>query len=160
MIDDEREVRAIEKRNHAIGVRGIDRVGEPDVLDACIREDFRLAQLRAANADGAAIDLPLARSAGSCVSWSEAEDGCPGRPPPPACDRDCEAPSPCRSGRLASAGAPSPALVGFPRIELFDDDAAGDHVAVLHQAIPHGEGEERCRPGSEGQCLGLLLVVE
>ena len=57
MIDDERELGSIEQRKHAIRIRWIERIGEPDVLDAGISEHFRLAELRAADADRAAIDL-------------------------------------------------------------------------------------------------------
>src|SRR4029453_7839177 len=59
MIDDERQASAIEQRDHAIGVRWIDRIGQPDVLEAGVSEHFRLAQLGAADAGGAVIDLPF-----------------------------------------------------------------------------------------------------
>ena len=37
---------------------GIDGIGQPDVRDAGVGEDFGLAELRAADADGAGLDLP------------------------------------------------------------------------------------------------------
>src|SRR5262245_50212946 len=58
MIDDEREARAIEESDQAWGVHRMERVWNPDVFDARIDEHFNLAQLRAADADGAALDLP------------------------------------------------------------------------------------------------------
>src|SRR5688572_9175325 len=58
MIDDEGEARAVEQRNYAVGVRRIDRVGEPDVADARVSEHFRLTEFRAADANGAAVELP------------------------------------------------------------------------------------------------------
>ena len=57
VIDDEGEVGAIEQRDHAVSVDGIERIGNPDVVDAGLGEDFRLAELRAADADRAARDL-------------------------------------------------------------------------------------------------------
>ncbi len=57
IVDDEREPGAIEQREHAIGVDGVERIGEPDVLDAGVRKDLGLAELRAADADRAARDL-------------------------------------------------------------------------------------------------------
>ena len=47
-----------EQRAHAIGIDGIDGIGQPDVRDAGVGEDFGLGQLRAADADRAGLDLP------------------------------------------------------------------------------------------------------
>ena len=57
MVDDEREVRAIEKGEDPIAVGRIQRIGNADVGDAMVGEDFRLAELGAAHADRAARDL-------------------------------------------------------------------------------------------------------
>jgi hypothetical protein len=58
MIDDERQMRAIEQRNQPISVVWIEWIGKPDVGDAVAGEHFRLAKLGAADANGAAVDLP------------------------------------------------------------------------------------------------------
>ena len=57
VIDDERQMGAVEQREHAIAVDRIQRVGQPDVGDAMPGEDLRFAELRAADADRAARDL-------------------------------------------------------------------------------------------------------
>src|SRR5262245_43599782 len=58
MIDDEGELRASEQPDHTIGVRWINRIGKSYVLESGSGKDFRFAQLRAADADRAVIDLP------------------------------------------------------------------------------------------------------
>ena len=58
MIDDERELGPVEQRDHPVGICGTERIRQPDVRDTCIRKHFRLAKLRAANANGAAFQLP------------------------------------------------------------------------------------------------------
>ena len=57
VVDDEGEARAIEQREDAIGVDRVQRIGQPDVGNATLGEHLRLAELRAADADGAASDL-------------------------------------------------------------------------------------------------------
>ncbi len=58
VIDDERQARAIEQGDHAVRVRGIQGIRQPDVGDTALGEYFGLAEFRAADADGAAGDLP------------------------------------------------------------------------------------------------------
>jgi hypothetical protein len=58
MIDDEREARAIEQRDHPRRVGRVQGIGQPNVGNACVGEYFRLAELCATNTDGAALDLP------------------------------------------------------------------------------------------------------
>ncbi len=57
VVDDEREPRAIEQLEDAVGVGRVDRVGQPDVVDAGRGKDFRLAELGAAHADRAPRNL-------------------------------------------------------------------------------------------------------
>ena len=59
MIDDERQVGAAEKCNHAIGIGRIERIGKSNVRDSRAGEDFGFTKLGAANPNGAALDLPL-----------------------------------------------------------------------------------------------------
>ena len=58
VIDDERQRSLLEQGDDAIGVDGVDRVGQPDVGEAGVGEHFGFAKLGAADADSAAIDLP------------------------------------------------------------------------------------------------------
>jgi hypothetical protein len=67
VIDDEREIGARQESEHAWGVDGMNRVGKSDVSEAGGGKHLGFAQLGAANADGAAIDLP-ARHFGALVS--------------------------------------------------------------------------------------------
>ena len=48
-----------EQGQHARRVRGIHGIGQADVGDARIRKDFGFAELRAADASGAGLELPL-----------------------------------------------------------------------------------------------------
>ena len=57
VVHDERQNDPLRQREHAIRVDGMERVGEPDVGDPFVGEDLGLAELRAADADGAALDL-------------------------------------------------------------------------------------------------------
>ncbi len=54
VIDDERQACAIEQGDHAVRVRGIQGIRQPDVGDTALGEYFGLAEFRAADADGAA----------------------------------------------------------------------------------------------------------
>ena len=65
-------LRAIEQREHAVGVDRVERIGQPDVVDAGVGEDLGLAELRAADADGAARDLHAREVRRSCASWRAA----------------------------------------------------------------------------------------
>ena len=58
VIDDDRHRRAVHQRHQPRGVRRVHRIGQADVVDAGVGEHFGLAELRAADADGAALDLP------------------------------------------------------------------------------------------------------
>ena len=51
-------VGALEQRQHARRVDRVDRVGQPDVGEPCLGKHFGLAELGAADADRAAVDLP------------------------------------------------------------------------------------------------------
>ena len=57
IVDDERQRDAIGQREHAIGVDRVERIGQPDVGDARVGEHLGLAELGAADADRAALDL-------------------------------------------------------------------------------------------------------
>ena len=60
VVHDDREANpAIEQRNDARGVGGIDRIGQPDVGNTRLGEHFSLAELRAAHASRAGVELHL-----------------------------------------------------------------------------------------------------
>src|SRR5439155_18441888 len=58
MVDDDRDRGAIHQRDQSRRVRRAHRVRQADVVDAGADEHLRFTDLRAADADGAAIDLP------------------------------------------------------------------------------------------------------
>ena len=58
VVDDEREVGALEELQHARRVDRADRVGHTDVGEPCRGKHLGLAELGAADADRAAVDLP------------------------------------------------------------------------------------------------------
>ena len=58
VIHDDRDGGAIHQADDPSGVRRIDRIGQPDVVDAGGGEDFRLPNLRAADTHRTSIDLP------------------------------------------------------------------------------------------------------
>ncbi len=64
MIDDDRDDRAIHQRDHTRRIERVDRIGQAHVGDAGVDEHFGLADLRAANAGGAALDLPPGNDGG------------------------------------------------------------------------------------------------
>ena len=68
VIDDERKVGTIQQPKHAVGVRRIQRIGQPDVIDSGVGEHFCFAQLGAADAYCAAAYLQ-AREIGGFVSF-------------------------------------------------------------------------------------------
>ena len=57
--DDRQPHAAIEQRDDARGVGGIDRIGQPDVANAGLGKHFSLAKLRAAHANRTGIELHL-----------------------------------------------------------------------------------------------------
>ena len=58
VIDDERQVSAIEQREHSIGVDRVDWIGDPNVGDTGVREHLRFTDLRAADAHRPTFNLP------------------------------------------------------------------------------------------------------
>jgi hypothetical protein len=58
VIDDERQRRLFEQLQHPRRVDWIDRIGQSNVGEPGIGEHFGLAEFGAADADGAAVDLP------------------------------------------------------------------------------------------------------
>ena len=65
-VHDNREPHAILERQYPVRVHGVGGVGQPDVLDAGVGEHLGLAQLGAAHADRARVDLQ-ARDGGALV---------------------------------------------------------------------------------------------
>jgi hypothetical protein len=57
IVDDEREGDAPREREDPRGIDRMKWIGQPDVGDSGIREDFRLTQFGAADADGATLEL-------------------------------------------------------------------------------------------------------
>jgi hypothetical protein len=58
MIDDDRDRRVVHQRQEARGVDRVDRIRQPDVVDARGDEHFSLADFRAADTHRATLDLP------------------------------------------------------------------------------------------------------
>ena len=106
MIDDEREARAIEQRDHAIGVGGIQRIGQADVGDAAAANTSASPSLAQQMPIGAAIDLPARDHAGSCGSWCAAAAGCRAHSAA-ACMRSRLRCARARSIRTAGVASPS-----------------------------------------------------
>ena len=72
---------------------GLSRVGQPDVGEARVGEDFGFAELGAADARWRRDRSASARPADSCASWRAAASGCRAGRRPPACDRCSPAPA-------------------------------------------------------------------
>jgi len=58
VVDDDRESRLLQQRHDARRIGGMHRVGQPDVLNPRVGHHLGLAELRAADAGGAGVDLP------------------------------------------------------------------------------------------------------
>ena len=87
--------RAVHQREQRGGIDRVDRVGQADVVDAGVGEHLGFADLRAADADRAALDLPARDDRASCGSWRAAAAAMPrALAAAPACDR-------CWSARAA-----------------------------------------------------------
>ena len=59
VIDDDRDRRTIHQGDHPGGVRRVDRIRKANIADTLRREHLGLAELRAADANRTAVDLPL-----------------------------------------------------------------------------------------------------
>ena len=105
VVDDERDPCALLQCQHARGLIGLERIGQPDVAGTGSDEHLGFAELGAADADRAGLDLSARRS-GSCGSWRAGAGSRRRRWRPPACARCWRRAAGARRARPASADRP------------------------------------------------------